>query len=360
MRPIMLAVLISLSTLSASAQTLNFQMTAEYNIGFECPASSTLDPDRATLWVLMNRCGSGNYSLYEFRLDDGTRVNDEASNFADALTPLNNAYLSYSTTPIAFTPDGILNIFYNAGDDYDTFNVRIPVDFAASADTPPTLLNLETVNSLIPGYAGYLETTVYNADHTAAVIMDTFAYHVIDLQSGAEILKIDEPGGTDITFPSFSQDGQRLYIARFTNPDDIDDYTGTLSIYSLPDGTLLQTYDVPSALLSVSPNEQYAAFLIGSSMGGGDVLGVVELAAGAVSPTLPINEPSTRLLTCANDGRDMSGVDFTVSGSFSVMGLNWLPDSSGFYTVNSYGGESAQGGSPCYFNYSRLRRYSVG
>lgn len=357
---ILLSILLAAFSLPVSAQTLTMQMTAEYDIGFACPAGSTFDPTATTLWVLMNNCGTKGYALYAFNPADGTPLNDEASSFAEALTLLDDVYLYYSNTPIAFTPDGVLNIFYNTGDDYDTFNVRVPVDPAATDTSAPTVLNLETVNQLIPGYAGYLEATVYNADHTAAVVMDTFAYHIIDLQTGAEILKLDAPDGTDITFPSFSQDGQRLYIARFNNPDDIDDYSGSLSIYGLPDGVLLQTYAVPSALLEVSPNEQYAAFIIGSSTGDGDVLGVVELATGAVSPILPVNEPPTRLLACANDGRSMRDVDFTKSGRLPIQGLNWLPDSSGFFTVNSYGGEGAGGGRLCLFNHSRLRHYSVG
>jgi hypothetical protein len=356
---IFFGILLLLSAIPASAQTLDLQMSAEYDIGFDCPVSATFDPTATTLWVLMNNCGVSGFSVRGFNITDGSSVNDEASSFTDELTLLNDPYF-YSNTPIAFTPDGVLDIFYNAGDDYDTFNVRVPVDPAATPGREMTLLNLETVNNLIPGYSGYLETNAYNADHTLAVVIDTLTYHIIDLQTGEVVLAIDEPGGTDITFPSFSQDGQRLYIARFSNPDNFDDYSGTLSIYSLPDGALLQTYEVPSALLWVSPNEQYAAFTIGSSTGDGDTLGVVELATGAVSPILEINEPSSKLMACANDGRDMSDVDFTVSGRLPVQSLNWLPDSSGFLTVNSYGGEAAGGGRTCFFNYSRLRQYSVG
>ena len=351
------SILLGLST--ASAQTLDVQMSAEYDIGFDCPETAVLDSAATTMWVLMNNCGDSGYSLRGFSTADGSPVNDEASSFSDALTVLDDVGFYYHNSPIAFTPDGMLDILYNAGDDYNTYNVQLPLDGAAPANDAMTLLNLETVNNLIPGYAGYLETTVYNADHTLAVVMDTLKYYVIDLQTGAEVLAINEPGGTDITFPSFSEDGQRLYIARFSNPDDIDDYSGTLSIYSLPEGALLQTYDVPSALLWVSPNEQYAAFTIGSSTGDGDVLGVVELVTGAVSLMLPINEPPSKLMACANDGRDMSDEDFTASGRFSLTSLNWLPDSSNFFTVNSYGGEAAGGGRVCFFNYSRLRQYSV-
>jgi hypothetical protein len=355
----LLMILLCLFALTASAQSLSLQMTAEYDIGFDCPVSSTLNPDATALWVLMNNCGTAGYSLHAFNPVDGTPLSEANRSFADVLAPLDDAYF-YGSSPVAFTPDGVLDIFYNAGDDYDLLNVRVALDSAAAAAPSAFQLNLETVNELIPGYEGYLETTAYNADHTAAAVMDTFAYHIIDLQTGAEILKMDEPDGTEITFPSFSQDGQRLYIARFDNPDDYEDYSGALSIYSLPDGALLQTHAVPSALLWVSPNEQYAAFIIGSSTGDGDVLGVVELATGAVSPTLPINEPPSKLMVCANDGRDMSDVDFTKSGRLPLRGLNWLPDNSGFFTVNSYGGEAAGGGRPCFFNYSRMRQYRVG
>jgi len=72
-------------------------------------------------------------------------------------------------------------------------------------------------------------------------------------------------------------------------------------------------------------------------------------------------EPSRKLMACANDGRDMSDLDITVTGRLSVRDITWLADSSGFFTVQSYGGAAMGGGGrACYLDYSRLRHYRVG
>ena len=55
----------------------------------------------------------------------------------------------------------------------------------------------------------------------------------------------------------------------------------------------------------------------------------------------------------------MSDVDFTVSGTLQLIGVNWLPDSSGFVITRSYGGEAAGGASVCTFDTSRLNVIEV-
>jgi hypothetical protein len=90
-----------------------------------------------------------------------------------------------------------------------------------------------------------------------------------------------------------------------------------------------------------------------------DQIAVMDLAGNLTSEPVAIFEEPRHATICANDGRDISDVDFTVSGRLTLVDVDWLPDSSGFFTVNSYGGEGAGGGRLCLFNYSRLRQYTV-
>jgi hypothetical protein len=123
----------------------------------------------------------------------------------------------------------------------------------------------------------------------------------------------------------------------------------------LPDDKVLNTYAVPSPFLFVSPDEKYAVAVINDDA----AFVLIELATGGVSEPVPVSEGESRVTKCINDGRDMSDVDFTTSGRLPIRDLEWLPDSSGFLTVHSYGGEAAGGGAPCFFNHSRLRSYTL-
>jgi hypothetical protein len=326
------AVLFALCLSSAAQSTaqedaLPLQQTAEYDLSFDCPVASTFDPADDT--------------------------------FLPALAPLDDQWLFPETHPFAFTPDGALDILYNDADSYDVLNLRLTLDGEPAPDDTRTLPTFDTVNTLIPDYDGYLESTVYNPDHTLAAVPNTASFHIIDLQSGAELFSIDAAPDVFASVPTFSADGQLLYVTTFNNIDDMNDYSAVLRAYRLPGGDLLESYDVPSAFLWISPNGQYAVGLIADNQGESQTLIVTELETGRTSVGVEMYEPARKLTACVNDGRDMSDVDFTVSGKLPVRDITWLPDSSGFLTVQSYGGEAAGGGSPCFFNYSRLRHYSV-
>lgn len=352
--------LLCFGSFGATAQdALPLTQTAEYNLGFDCPAASSLDPAGETLWVLMENCGDRGYTLLGFNPADGTPVSADSDNFAAALAPLDNQWLYPETRPFAFTPDGAVDVLYNDGESYDALNLRFTLDGSAAPDDTRTLPTMDTINGLIPGYEGYLETTVYSADHTLAAIADLASIHIFDMTAGETLFVLDTAPESYNFYPTFSEDGTTLYVASFKNPENYDDYSATLSAYNLPDGELTATYDLPSAFLSISPDGRYAAGKTGDSAGESEQLIVVELATGRTSASLEMFEPSRKLTACANDGRDMSDVDFTVSGRLPVRDITWLADSSGFYTVQSYGGEAAGGGRACYFNTSRLRHYRV-
>jgi len=190
-----LIVALGISPLAISAQAATPQVTktAEYNIGFDCPVTATIAPDQTALWVLMNNCGSGRYTLQGFQVSDGSPVKADEENFAGVLLPLKDQWIYTDTRPLAFTPDGAVDVRYNDTDTYDALNLRLSL----TGEQPPAgnlkLLNLETVQNLIPGYDGYLETITFNNRHTLAVVSDegTKAFHVFDLRTGAEPFQIE-------------------------------------------------------------------------------------------------------------------------------------------------------------------------
>ncbi|MEO8392161.1 MAG: hypothetical protein ABI700_04130 [Chloroflexota bacterium] len=352
-----LCLCLAVMPVAAQDAALNVEQIAEYDLGFDCPSTSTLDPDQAILWILMNNCGIRHFSLQGFHVADGTPVNPapDADQFASALKSLDDVFIYSETRPFVFTSDNTLDLIYAEVQEYDTRNLRLTLDSSAPpADTRTFLPTLANLNSLIPGFSGYPEATVYNADHTLAAVMDTPAFHIIDLKSGADMLQIDATPDTNASKAYFAADGQSLYIATFDHPDDTNDYSATLRSYSLPDGDLLQSYPVPSGLLYISPDGRYAAAEFGENE-----IAIIELATGKTSPSISLSEAQHRVTQCVNSGKDTSDVDFTTSGNLYLMDLQWLPDDSGFFTVQSYLGEGAGGGSFCAFDYSRLRRYTL-
>ncbi len=350
-------------TLIFSSSFINAQdapnptLTAEYNIGFDCPVSVTFDTTQTILWVLMNNCGSKGFTLRGFNIADGSPVKADDKNFADALAPLKDKWIYSDTKPLAFTPDGIIDLIYNDSDTYDALNLRLSLKGDKPAASELTLLTNDMIQTLIPDYAGYPETTTYNKDHTLALVKDANAFYIIDLQTGKKRLTIPSEISTDYSIAYFSQDDQHFHISTAQNLDDPNDMRSILSIHDLADGKLLKSLEVPSALNSVSPDLRFAVGYVGGQFDAGLV--VTNLETGASSQPVLVNEPSHLVTECLNTGKKISGVDFKTSGELPAVDLIWLPDSSGFLTVNSYGGEAAGGGSLCIFNYSRMRQYKV-
>jgi hypothetical protein len=340
------------SSIGAQSGSLSVTMTSEENIGFECPVTAAIDPAGTTLWVLMHNCWDGDYNLRTFSVGSGSPTNDDDHNFAAALAGLEGTFVDPFSTSIAFTPDGELSITY-ADENFIPANVSI----AAGADGSDSTEGVTSgdIGSLLANYSEYPGTTVYNGDHTQAVAIGENSLHILDLQTGTQILEMEVPGDSYNSYPSFSADGQQLYITQLHNPDDMSATASTLYVYNLPDGALVTSYEVLSPFVWVSPNGQYAALLMSD-----EELAVVELAENNYSQPIQMWEEPRPLTACLNTGQDMTDVDFIVSGELYLMDLEWLPDSSGFITLNSYMGDGALGdGGNCLFNYSRLRRYSL-
>jgi hypothetical protein len=339
----------------AQDEGLNLTLTSEYDIGFGCPLASALDPDGTTLWVLMNNCGSKRYNLQAYDVSDGTNITE--NDYADALLTLDTIYVDAFINPLAVTPDGDLSIRYSDPDTYESINLLIPVTTGGEATT----VKSDSYNALMAIMSEYPEFSVYSSDHTQVVATGATSLHVVDVQAESEIVEIELEGGAASDIATFSADGTALHVTRLTNPDDYDDYSATLYIYSLPDGELLAEYEVPSFIVWVSPDGKYAAAQVGSSnIGERDDLFVVELESGRTSPAQTLLEEPRPVTTCLNTGASMTDLNFMTSGTFSNGGLQWLPDSSGLLLPLSYGSQvSGSAANPCYFDYSRLRSYTV-
>ena len=356
LKPVLLALILSASVMFAEAQAASPSVTSntEYDIGVDCPVAQTLTPDGTVLWVLIEGCFTGHSTLKAFKVADGSPI-ETVRDFSADLVPLKDGYIDSFTNPMAFT-DGVISIHYSDAETYDPRTLVIGLE--GKAVEP--IISDEALTELLRSFTEYPEATVYNADHTQAATVSATDLHVLDLVTGEDLFSLPLEPETYNAYPSFSSDGQALYVAQFDDPDDMTNYAATLYAYSLPDGDLLGSFAVPSAVLWVSPDGKYAAVENGSNDGTTSDLSVVDLVSGSVSEPFSLYEPPGRLMTCVNDGRDMSDVDFPTSGRLTLTRVNWLPDSSTFVFTRSYGGEAAGGGRPCAFNYSRLNRFEIG
>ena len=338
----------------AQTNNLNFTQTAEYDIGFDCPVNSVLDATGTILWVLMDNCFQNRYSLRAFDVSNGEQINTD--DYADSLTELNEMYINPFSVPFALMPNGDLSIYYSHLDTYEISNMQIPI--ASGGEV--TIVKNDSYNALLAGYSEYPDFSIYSPDHTKVVAIGATSFYVIDIQTETEIAEIPVEDTTDNTTVVFSHDSEHLYLIHYNSIDNPDDISSTLMIYDLATGSVLGDYQVPSSAIWVSPDETYVAANLFTFTGGElNELVIVDLATGHTSPAINLNEDPAPVTKCLNSGNDMSDVDFMTSGRFSFSDVNWSPDSSGLTIPLSYGGESAGGGSICYFNYSRLGTYSI-
>jgi hypothetical protein len=340
---------------STAQASLHLVQTAEYDIGFDCPVSSVLDPTGTTVWVLMNSCGDRRHSLRAYNVADGTQVN--VDDYADDLVILDGIYIDLFITPLGFTPAGDLSIRYNDLETYASHNVIIPVASGGAV----VIQTSATYDALLAEISEYPEFSVYSPDHTRVVVTGGESLHVLDVQAETEIVEIAVEGGAEYALASFSADGQHLHVIRFNNPDDMDDFSSTLLIHSLPDGALLSEYTLPSSAVWVSPDETLAAVqLFSNDIGETSELVIIDLESGLTSPAANLLEDPKPVLTCLNTGNDVSDGGFMTSGYLTLTSLHWLPDNSGIILPLSYNGDgAASSGGNCLFNFSRLRTYSI-
>lgn len=351
---LLLLLVMSLPFAGAAAQTET--LDAGYDIGFDCPVAQTLDPAGEALWVLFEGCFTRSYTLRAFSVADGAPV-ETGSDFAVELQSLSGVlYFDRATNPLVFLDDHTLSIRYSDAETYAPHSIVLSLDGEAPA---APVLSDESLGDLLSQHAEFPEMTIYSRDQRQAAIVNASEMLVLDLTTGDAVFSLTLEPDSYNAYPVFSLDGQTLYVAQLDDFADMSNYNSTLSAYSLPDGALIGSYAVPSPFVSVSPDGAYTAVERGSNDGTTSELLVIDLTSGATIRAFSLYEPTTKAMTCVNDGRDMSDVDFTRSGRLRLAGLDWLPDSTGIIFARSYGGEGAGGGLPCVFDYSRLNRVDL-
>lgn len=345
---IVLVLALASMTVYGQAEIITLEKTAEYDIGFDCPVASALQPGTETLWILMDNCFGGNYSVTPHDVQNGQILGESIP--VEAIGDY-DIVISFGS-PLAFVSDHVLQIVFFKDDSYDYSSVR--VDITSGAITTDSE-NDAAVNALMRQYTEYPESTYFGPGHRLGVVMAPESLHVLELATGRLVFEMDVAAADYSVFPRISDDEQLLYLPRINEPDNYDSYATTLSIYRLEDGTLMETMPLPYPFIYPNSDDTYAAIIIDDSQ-----LGVVDLSSGTISETLDIWEAESRALKCLNNGNDLSDLDFTKSGRLRLADLTWLPDGTSFTSVNSYGGEGAQSsGGVCIFNYSRLRQYQV-
>lgn len=331
-------------------------LDAGYDIGFDCPVAQTLDPAGAALWVLFQGCFTRSYTLRAFSVTDGAPL-QLGGDFAAELEPLADVfYFDRITSPMVFLDEHTVSIRYSDAETYAPRSIVISVD--GSAPAVPVISDT-ALGDLLSENSEYPEATIYSRDHRQAAVVNASELLVLDLVTGDVVFSLPLEPDSYNAFPSFSADGETLYVATLDDFEDYDNYNAMLSVYSLPDGALHGSFAVPSPFVTVSPDARYAAAETGSNDGTSSSLSLIDLSTGAIIRSFSLYEPPTPALTCVNDGRSIADVDFTRSGRLRLAGLDWLPDSSGIVFTRSYGGEGAGGGRPCVFDYSRLNRVDL-
>lgn len=336
----------------ASAQNspnVTLTLAEERRIGTDCPAASALSPNGDTLWVLMHDCGHEDYYLLNFGLG-GISFDfsgNDGEDFASALTGLEELYIDgLINSPLSISADGSPQLqVFNADGQMETLR---PVQDSAA-------LNPELTEKLL-NTSEYPELTVFNADQSAVAVIGSDGIYVFDTQTASEVLAISVENADSVR-TQFSADGESIDLIVPNNPDDMNATAATLYRYSLATGELLMEQSLLTSLAWVSPNGQYVLLWMGE-----DELIVTEPTSGGVSDTVHMYDEPRQITQCVNeDSFDPTDLNVVWNGSLPPMGINWLPDSSGFVTVNSYMGEgAASDNAVCLFEESRLRRYTVG
>ncbi len=199
----MIAVFILAASIqSAFAQDTNptLTQTAEYNLGFDCPVATILDPTGTTLWMLMDNCFQSSFTLRAYNVSDGTQLAvDDYAAALKGLAGIDN-FIDPSQNPLAFTPTGDLNIRYNDFQTSESFNTIIPLASGGEAVTQSSA----SYDAFLAQYSDYPEYSTYSSDHTRVVAAGATSFHILDVQAETEIVEIPVEGGTDSASASFS------------------------------------------------------------------------------------------------------------------------------------------------------------
>ncbi len=346
-----LALIILCAALSGAAVVLaqddapGLALAVEYDIGFDCPVASAAQPDSDVFWVLMDNCRDKDFSLHAYSLKTGEPLDRAPIALDNSDGGL--SYMDSFAQPMGFTPEDRIEIYSFTTDTYNRRTTQVDIDSGAiTTDAEAD----QRADALVRQVSDYPEQAIYSPDHAFAATAGEANLHIIDLVNERILFEVEAQYGLAI----FSPDSQHVYISAFDEPDNMDNNNATVFVYRLPDGEQTRSVHLPTAFIYPSPDGRYFAAQIDESQ-----LAVVDAGTGETSALLEMWEPEGKAPRCENDGRSLADVDFIRSGRLRLVAVQWLPDSSGFYTLNSYGGEAVGGGRLCNLNHSRLRQYII-
>lgn len=331
----------------AVAEDAAVTLTYEQNIGIHCPTMMAQQPDTTTAWVMLDDCFGYEFELMAFDMMTGAPVLEEPLSLAID----GDLYAwPFNSTDLAFLADGSLELIL---EDTETAQNAIWTIDLQSGELTPNEDKAAAVNALLDGYSEFVTFAIFSPNHVyAAPVTEDGIASLVNIETGQEIVSVQMDG---LTLPAaFSSDNTRVY---FSVPDDPEhaEESASVSVYRTSDGALLNNFVVPASV--VHPNRDGSKLVLEHTSPHSDFseIAVMNPETGMISPFISIWEPQSRVLKCANNGRNTDG-DYTFSGALMLTGLLWLADDSGFVTVNSYGGD---GVTNCVFSYSRLRQYMV-
>jgi hypothetical protein len=352
----LVVLLLLLPVFSASAQDGGPQLTVvdEFDLGDACVVTGVFSADGQTLWTLVTDC-NGNYaaSLQPISVTEGTAVGQFST---PAVFDIGGQELISSNRPFVLQADGMLTADFI---DWETgATTSFVVDTASGIVTPvpesPRFLTTEAIDAALPDFTGYTDFLMYSVDRALTVLQDDTTFYVMDVAGGAELMRVSPPEGIEYAFAEISPLGH-LFIWLPAEPGNYDNPASTLVIYDIPSGDELARHEIPNMVYSVSPDERFLVLNTAATGGQHESLALFELATGALSDSLPTRSTTVNLNICKNDGRT---TEFGwTSDDPLLVDIVWLPDSSGFVTLQSE--TFSSGPNPCLTNDSRMRVYAV-
>ncbi len=346
--------LLSFAVVSAQDSGPQLSVVQEFDLGDVCPVTGVISPDGTILWTLVTDC-IGDYaaSLQPLAVADGTL----AGQFSEPVAlDVPGIELFGFDRPIVLNADGTLTADFINWETGAT--ASFAVDTASSAVTPvensPRFLTADAIYAALPDFTGYTDYLTYSSDRTRVLLQDDTTFYVMDVASGAELMRVTPEESIEYAFAELSPLGH-LFVWLPAEPGNYDNPASTLVIYDIPSGEELARYEVPNMVYSVSPDEQLLVVNTAATGGQHESLAVYELATGAISQSLPTRSTLKNLNICKNDGRD-APIPWSSDDPILVE-IIWRPDSSGFITLQ--GQEFSSGPNPCLTNDSRMRVYAV-
>jgi hypothetical protein len=330
------------------------QRMSEFSLGDLCPLSGALmSPDGETVWSVVSNCATDNaVSVVGLSVADGS-VSARSQHLGIEIAGEQTFFYDPS---LSWGGDGTLNVDLTHVMSGVTTSFTVDQESGAvrSVANSPRVLTRAVVRAALPSFGGRLDSVRYSDDRSLAVTGDVSTLYVFDVASGELVTSQTPAPDGQLSWTWFSPDGRHVYATEYVEPDNWDNFAVNLYIYDAATGDQVAVHEVPFAIINLSPDERFALLRTGGPRQNvAPSLTVFDLVNGTLSTSLATASTAITLDTCKNDGR--AAVSPWVSDDPTRSSVVWLPDSSGFVTLNS---DSFSYGT-CLSNDSRLRVYAV-